>query len=133
MMGIKVRGAARIERNIDRIMNDIQGRKIIRALQSAMILGAARAALYTPIDTSALLNSQFREIVTDGAVITGRVGYSTNYAVYVHDPANPQRFRRSTAKKNSSLLGLKRSDQPSMMLCVRKWHCNSGIIIRRLG
>lgn len=55
-MGIKVRGAARVERNIDRILNDIQGRKIIRALQSAMILGAARAALYTPIDTSALLN-----------------------------------------------------------------------------
>ncbi|WP_431618556.1 HK97 gp10 family phage protein [Enterobacter roggenkampii] len=98
-MGIKVRGAARVERNIDRILNDIQGRKIIRALQSAMILGSARAALYTPIDTSALLNSQFREIVTDGAVITGRVGYSTNYAVYVHDPANPQIFRRSTAKK----------------------------------
>ncbi|WP_368765853.1 HK97 gp10 family phage protein [Enterobacter hormaechei] len=98
-MGIKVRGAARVERNIDRILNDIQGRKIIRALQSAMILGAARAALYTPIDTSALLNSQFREIVTDGAVITGRVGYSTNYAVYVHDPANPQTFRLATARK----------------------------------
>ncbi|WP_180263140.1 HK97 gp10 family phage protein, partial [Enterobacter hormaechei] len=98
-------GAARVERNIDRILNDIQGRKIIRALQSAMILGAARAALYTPIDTSALLNSQFREIVTDGAVITGRVGYSTNYAVYVHDPGNPQRFRRSTAKKEFLTLG----------------------------
>ncbi|MGG5838763.1 HK97 gp10 family phage protein, partial [Huaxiibacter chinensis] len=25
--------------------------------------------------------------------------YSTNYAVYVHDPANPQQFRRPTAKK----------------------------------
>lgn len=104
-MGIKVRGTARVERNIDRILNDIQGRKVIRALQSAMILGAARAALYTPIDTSALLNSQFREIVTDGAVITGRVGYSTNYAVYVHDQANPQRFRRSTAKKEFLTLG----------------------------
>ena len=104
-MGIKVRGTARVERNIDRILNDIQGRKVIRALQSAMILGAARAALYTPIDTSALLNSQFREIVTDGAVITGRVGYSTNYAVYVHYPANPQRFRRSTAKKEFLTLG----------------------------
>ena len=104
-MGIKVRGTARVERNIDRILNDIQGRKVIRALQSAMILGAARAALYTPIDTSALLNSQFREIVTDGAVITGRVGYSTNYAVYVHDPANPQRVRRSTAKKEFLTLG----------------------------
>lgn len=104
-MGIKVRGTARVERNIDRILNDIQGRKVIRALQSAMILGAARAALYTPIDTSALLNSQFREIVADGAVITGRVGYSTNYAIYVHDPANPQRFRRSTAKKEFLTLG----------------------------
>jgi hypothetical protein len=31
-----------------------------------MILGGAQAALYTPIDTSALINSQFREI-TDGA------------------------------------------------------------------
>lgn len=118
-MGIKVRGAARVERNIDRILNDIQGRKIIRALQSAMILGAARAALYTPIDTSALLNSQFREIVTAGAVITGRVGYSTNYAVYVHDPANPQIFRRSTAKKNSSLLVLRKSAELLMMLFVR--------------
>ena len=104
-MGIKVRGAARVERNLNRILNDIQGRKVIRALQSAMIIGAARAALYTPIDTSALLNSQFREIVTDGVVITGRVGYSTNYAVYVHDPANTQRFRRSTAKKEFLTLG----------------------------
>lgn len=98
-MGAKVRGVQKVSRNINRILNDIQGRKIVRALQSAMLIGGARAALYTPIDTSALLNSQFREIVTNGAIVTGRVGYSTSYAVYVHDPANPQRFRRSTAKK----------------------------------
>lgn len=98
-MGAKVRGVQKVSRNINRILNDIQGRKIIRALQSAMLIGGARAALYTPIDTSALLNSQFREIITNGAVVTGRVGYSTSYAVYVHDPANPQTFRRSTAKK----------------------------------
>lgn len=98
-MGIKLRGVKSVTRNMNRIINDIQGRKIVRALQSAMLVGGARAALYTPIDTSALLNSQFREIITNGAIVTGRVGYSTNYAVYVHDPANPQRFRRSTAKK----------------------------------
>jgi hypothetical protein len=45
-MGIKVRGAARVERNMNRIMNDIQGRKIIRALQSAMILGAQSGTLH---------------------------------------------------------------------------------------
>lgn len=104
-MGIKVKGISQAKKNLNALVGDIQGRKVIRALQSAMIIGAARAALYTPIDTSALLNSQFREIVTDGAVITGRVGYSTNYAVYVHDPANPQRFRRSTAKKEFLTLG----------------------------
>lgn len=104
-MGIKVRGVQSTVRNMNRILNDIQGRKIVRALQSAMLIGGARAALYTPIDTSALLNSQFREIITNGAVVTGRVGYSTNYAVFVHDPANPQRFRRSTAKKEFLTLG----------------------------
>lgn len=98
-MGVKVRGVKQVSRNINRIINDIQGRRIVRALQSALLIGGARSALYTPIDTSALLNSQFREIITNGAIVTGRVGYSTDYAVYVHDPANPQRFRRSTAKK----------------------------------
>lgn len=104
-MGIKVRGVKQSKAGLNRIINDVKGRKVVRALQSAMIIGSSQAALYTPIDTSALLNSQFREIVTDGAVITGRVGYSTNYAVYVHDPANPQRFRRSTAKKEFLTLG----------------------------
>ncbi|WP_435168475.1 HK97 gp10 family phage protein [Enterobacter hormaechei] len=104
-MGIKVKGISQAKKHLNDVINDVKGRKVIRALQSAMIMGAARAALYTPIDTSALLNSQFREIVADGAVITGRVGYSTNYAVYVHDPANPQRFRRSTAKKEFLTLG----------------------------
>ena len=98
-MGIKLRGVQGAVRNTNRIINDIQGRKIIRALQSAMLIGGARAALYTPIDTSALINSQFGEIINNGAIITGRLGYSMNYAVYVHDPANPQQFRRSTAKK----------------------------------
>jgi len=104
-MGIKLRGVQRTVRNTNRIINDIQGRKIVRALQSAMLIGGARAALYTPIDTSALINTEFREIIPNGAIVTGRVGYSTNYAVYVHDPANPQQFRRSTAKKEFLTLG----------------------------
>lgn len=104
-MGIKVKGISQARKNLNALIGDIQGRKVIRALQSAMLIGGARAALYTPIDTSALLNSQFREIITNGAVVTGRVGYSTNYAVFVHDPANPQRFRRSTAKKEFLTLG----------------------------
>ena len=55
--------------------------------------------MYTPIDTSTLLNSQFRELNINGVLVTGRVGYSANYALTVHDPNVKQNFRRSTAEK----------------------------------
>ncbi|MFP1897236.1 HK97 gp10 family phage protein [Lonsdalea quercina] len=98
-MGVKVKGIREAQQNLNRLIGDIQGRKAVRALTSALIIGSSQAAIYTPIDTSYLLNSQFREIVINGMRYTGRVGYSANYAAYVHDPGNPQRFRRATAEK----------------------------------
>lgn len=98
-MGVKVRGIRQAKANLDRIIKDVQGRKAVRAIQSAMLIGSAQAALYTPIDTSTLLNSQYREIIARGVRVTGRVGYTANYAVFVHDPAVLQTFRRSTARK----------------------------------
>lgn len=98
-MGVKVKGVNQVSRNVNRAIDNIQDRRVIWALTSAMIIGASQASIYTPIDTSYLLNSQFREIVVNGTRITGRVGYSASYAAYVHDPANPQRFRRATAEK----------------------------------
>ncbi|MDT3606027.1 HK97 gp10 family phage protein [Cronobacter dublinensis] len=98
-MAGKVLGIAQAKANLDALINDVQGRKVVRAVQSALLIGGAQAALYTPIDTSTLLNSQFREIDANGTKVTGRVGYSANYAVYVHDPNVPQTFRRATARK----------------------------------
>lgn len=98
-MAGKVSGIAQAKANLDKLVNDVQGRKVVRAIQSALIIGSSQAALYTPIDTSTLLNSQYRELDVNGTKVTGRVGYSANYAVYVHDPNVPQTFRRSTAQK----------------------------------
>lgn len=98
-MGAKVRGIRQAKANLDRIIKDVQGRKVVRALQSAMLIGSSQAALYTPIDTSTLINSQFREITANGVRVTGRVGYTANYAVFVHDPEVKQTFRRATAQK----------------------------------
>lgn len=98
-MAGKVRGISQAKANLDKLINDVQGRKVVRAIQSALIIGSSQAALYTPIDTSTLLNSQFRELDVNGTKVTGRVGYSANYAVYVHDPNVPQTFRRATAQK----------------------------------
>jgi len=98
-MGVKIKGVRQAQQNLDRIIGDIQGRKAVRALQSAMIIGSSQAAMYTPIDTSTLINSQFRELNVNGTRLTGRVGYSASYAAYVHDPNIPQNFRRATAQK----------------------------------
>ncbi len=98
-MGGKVRGIRQAKINLNRLIDDITGRKIARAIQSALIIGSSQAALYTPIDTSLLINSQYRELVINGVRVTGRVGYSANYALAVHDPNVKQNFRRSTAEK----------------------------------
>lgn len=73
--------------------------KAARAMTQALILGASEASVMTPIDTSTLLNSQYRKVDKDGTKIVGTVGYTAEYAAYVHDPNVKQRFRRSTAEK----------------------------------
>lgn len=83
-MGVEVRGIQQAQESLRQIIDDIQGRKVVRAIQSALVIVGAQAAIYTPVDTSTLLNSQFREIMVNGTRITGRVGYSANYAAYVH-------------------------------------------------
>lgn len=98
-MGVKIRGVRQAQQNLNALIDDIQGRKVVRAIQSALIIGSSQAALYTPIDTSTLINSQFREVSVNGTRVVGRVGYTANYAVYVHDPNVPQTFRRATAQK----------------------------------
>ncbi|HDL7015783.1 TPA: HK97 gp10 family phage protein [Yersinia enterocolitica] len=98
-MGAKVKGIREAKANLNRLINDIQGRKAVRAMTKALIIGASQAALYTPIDTSTLINSQFRDISANGTRLTGRVGYSANYAIYVHDPNVKQIFRRPMAEK----------------------------------
>lgn len=68
-------------------------------MTQALILGASEASVMTPIDTSTLLNSQFRRVDKEGSRIVGTVGYTAEYAADVHDPNVKQRFRRSTAEK----------------------------------
>lgn len=87
------------------LIGNIHGKKVVRAVYKALFIGSGQASLYTPIATSALINSQFRRVSSQGTIVTGKVGYSTNYAVYVHDPKVKQKFRRSTAKKEFLKLG----------------------------
>jgi hypothetical protein len=79
-------------------------------MTKALILGASEASGMTPIDTSTLLNSQYRRVEVDGERIVGTVGYTADYAAAVHSPDNPQTFRRPTAEKEFLKKGFERAE-----------------------
>lgn len=81
-----------------------------RGMTQALILGASEASVLTPIDTSMLLNSQFRNVAQQGEKIVGTVGYTARYAPAVHDPDVEQAFRRATAKKEFLKLGMEAAE-----------------------
>lgn len=81
-----------------------------RGVAQALVLGASEASVMTPIDTSNLLNSQYRDVSKDGSAIVGRVGYTAEYALPVHDPEHKQQFRRATAKKLFLKLGFEKAE-----------------------
>lgn len=89
----------KITNNLGKFLSDDVQRKGYRAVTKALIVGAAEASVKTPIDTSTLLNSQYRNVLAIGGTILGKVGYTAEYADYVHDPRVVQIFRRSTAEK----------------------------------
>lgn len=99
----------RITNNLGRFIERIDD-KAQRGMTQALILGASEAAALTPIDTSTLINSQFRQVVKEGGAVVGRVGYTADYALPVHDPANPQNFRRAAAEKEFLKKGFERAE-----------------------
>ena len=84
--------------------------KAARGVTQALIIGASEASVMTPVDTSTLLNSQFRSVAKEGSKIVGTVGYTAEYAKYVHDPKVKQRFRRSTAEKEFLKKGFEQAE-----------------------
>ena len=84
--------------------------KAARGVTQALILGTSEASVMTPIDTSTLLNSQYRRLDKEGSKIVGTVGYTAEYAADVHDPNIKQRFRRSTAEKEFLKKGFEESE-----------------------
>lgn len=89
---------------------DATQRKAAAGVTKALILGASEASVLTPIDTSTLLNSQYRKVDAEGSRIVGTVGYTAQYALAVHDPDNHQVFRRSSAEKEFLAKGFDRAE-----------------------
>ena len=99
----------RITNRLPQFLSAVE-QKAARGVTQALILGASEASVMTPVDTSTLLNSQFRNVAKEGSKIVGTVGYTAEYAKYVHDPNVKQKFRRSTARKEFLKLGFEEAE-----------------------
>ena len=99
----------RVVNRMPQFVGSVQQRAA-RGMTQALVLGAAEALVLTPIDTSTLLNSQYRRVERDGERIVGTVGYTAEYALPVHDPDVKQVFRRPSAEKEFLRKGFERAE-----------------------
>lgn len=77
--GIKEAKAA-TAKLVGRIAGDLTERTITEIL----IIGAGEAAVLTPVATSLLINSQYRQVTQVAGGVKGRVGYTAEYAAAVN-------------------------------------------------
>lgn len=77
--GRKVRQSMR--RQVQQITQDLTP----RVVKEVLIIGEGYAAALTPIDTSNLINSGFRTVTNTATGTVGVVGYTADYAAYVHE------------------------------------------------
>lgn len=84
-MGGKLVGMQKVLARTQQIFDEVTSVKAVRAIKSATYIIRTESATLTPIETSVLINSQFDTVEVNGTMITGRVGYAANYAIYVHN------------------------------------------------
>lgn len=92
-MPAKLRGVRQAVERTSQIVDEIIATKAVRALKSATYIIRTESAMLTPIDTSTLINSQFDTVEISGTRITGKVGYSAKYALYVHNASGKLKGR----------------------------------------
>lgn len=81
-MPIKGLGAAK--KLLSSTVNRIRGRLSEQTVTEICIIGAGYASVLTPVDTSTLINSQFRRIEHRVTGVYGLVGYTAAYAAAVN-------------------------------------------------
>lgn len=93
-----IKGVGAVRANYSRVINEVSGPKTVKVVSAIVSIGAGYAKLYTPLDTSALINSQRKSVSQSGGAIVGKVWYSQDYAVWLEtkDTWNP--VKKKSAK-----------------------------------
>lgn len=80
-----IKGMKETRRKVSMALKSIPEKLAPAAVMEALIIGTGAAAILTPVDTSNLINSQFRRLTYTGDTKTvGLCGYTAAYAAAVH-------------------------------------------------
>lgn len=93
-----LKGVSRVRSNYGRVVKDVSETKTLKVVTAVVATGAAWAKLYTPVDTSALINSQRKSVSQSGSAIVGKVWYSQDYAVWLETKDTWTPVKKKTAK-----------------------------------
>lgn len=79
-----IKGLDAAKKQTEQIIGRITGVMSERTVTEILIIGAGYASTLTPVDTSTLINSQYRRVENGPNGVRGMVGYTAAYAAAVH-------------------------------------------------
>lgn len=80
----RVEGADDVIAYLNRKLKEIEGPMTNKFVTEVLISTAAHTAFYTPVDTSFLINSQFRRVYPRQNGYAGELGWGAEYAAAVN-------------------------------------------------
>lgn len=95
---MQLKGVSQVRGRYQAVIKDIAENKTRKVVTAIVATGAAWAKLYTPVDTSALINSQRKSVSQSGSAIVGKVWYSQDYAVWLETKDTWKPRKKKTAK-----------------------------------
>jgi hypothetical protein len=78
------RNRVRVVNRMPQFLTAVQARAQRTVLTMLIPIGSEAAGM-TPRETSNLINSQYRDVQQSGTRVTGRIGYTAEYAAAVHE------------------------------------------------
>jgi hypothetical protein len=99
---VKLEGLAQVEAALTKRLQEIGGPMSEKFITVALGEISAHTAPYVPVDTSNLINSEWRKAYKTGSGWTGEIGYNattedgTDYAVIVHE-GGPKNWQKGGA------------------------------------
>ena len=80
-----IKGMAQLRRNVRKQLTLAIPSHAERAMHIATSIIGGYATLMTPVDTSDLINSQYRIVKNEGRRVVAAIGYTARYAAAVHE------------------------------------------------